>query len=153
IGYNVDSFGHAATLPGIMRQFGQDRYVFMRPQEWEMELPARVFRWRGYEGGPEVTTFRIAKAYTCRGVTREHIEAALSCLPEGVDHTMSFVGFGDHGGGPTEAQIAWIRENQNAFEGAKLVFSSPQAFFDVIERECKDKLPLVTGELQHHSIG
>ena len=31
IGYNVDSFGHAATLPGMMRKFGQDCYVFMRP--------------------------------------------------------------------------------------------------------------------------
>ena len=117
-----------------------------------MELPARIFRWRGYEGGPEVTTFRIPKAYTCRGITREHIETALTCLPEGVDHTMSFVGFGDHGGGPTEAQIAWIRENQNAFPGAKLVFSSPQQFFDTIEPQAC-KLPLVTGELQHHSIG
>ncbi len=152
IGYNIDSFGHAATLPEIMRARGQDRYVFMRPQEWEMALPARVFRWRGREGGPEVTTFRIAKAYTCRGITREHIEAALSHLPEGIEHTMSFVGVGDHGGGPTESQIAWIREHQDAFPGAKLVMSSPGQFFDAIE-SMRERLPVVTGELQYHSVG
>ncbi|MGB9624407.1 MAG: alpha-mannosidase, partial [Phycisphaerae bacterium] len=31
--YNADSFGHAASLPGLLRANGQDRYVFMRPQE------------------------------------------------------------------------------------------------------------------------
>ncbi|MBL8994753.1 MAG: hypothetical protein JNM63_15510, partial [Spirochaetia bacterium] len=29
--YNVDSFGHAAFLPDLMRRHGQDRYVMMRP--------------------------------------------------------------------------------------------------------------------------
>jgi len=43
VGYNVDSFGHAATLPTLMHAAGQDRYVMMRPQEKELELPARLF--------------------------------------------------------------------------------------------------------------
>jgi alpha-mannosidase len=151
-GYNVDSFGHAATFPGMMRAAGQDRYVFMRPQEHELELPARVFRWRGFADGPEVTAFRIAKAYTTRNVTREHILAACEGLPEGIDHTMCFVGFGDHGGGPTECQIAWCREHMNSIPGVRLVFSHVDAFFDAIAARTP-ALPLVTGELQHHSIG
>lgn len=151
-GYNVDSFGHAATLPGMMQAAGQDRYVFMRPQEHEMELPGRVFRWRGYENGPEVTAFRIAKAYTTRNITAEHVLAACEGLPEGIDHTMCFVGFGDHGGGPTEGQIAWCRENMDKIPGVKLIFSHVDAFFDAITPKIPS-LPLVTGELQHHSIG
>lgn len=151
-GYNVDSFGHAATFPGMMRAAGQDRYVFMRPQEHEMELPGRVFRWKGYENGPEVTAFRIAKAYTTRNITAEHILAACEGLPAGIEHTMCFVGFGDHGGGPTEGQIAWCRENMDKVPGVKLVFSHVDAFFDAIAPQAA-KLPLVTGELQHHSIG
>ncbi len=152
IAYNVDSFGHAATLPGYMRQFGQDRYVFMRPQEHELKLPARLFRWRGYDGGPEVVAFRIAKAYTTRAITREHVEASLTELPAGLEHTMCFVGVGDHGGGPTESQIAWCRQNRDAFARARLVFSSPEQFFEAIEPHIA-KLPVVTGELQHHSVG
>jgi len=151
-GYNVDSFGHAATLPGLMRAHGQDRYVFMRPQEHEMTLPARLFRWRGYADGPEVTAFRIARAYTTRNITVEHVQAACEGLPEGVSHTMCFVGFGDHGGGPTECQIAWVREHMNAIPGCRLVFSSVDAFFDAVE-PVRDRLPLVVGELQHHSVG
>ena len=69
VAYNVDSFGHAATLPGYLRAAGQRYYVMMRPQEHEMALPARLFRWRGYEGGPEVSVFRIARAYTARELT------------------------------------------------------------------------------------
>ena len=151
IGFNVDSFGHAATLPGIMNSFGQDRYVFMRPQEHEMPLP-RVFRWRGYEDGPEVVAFRIARAYTTRNITVDHVKAAMTDLPKGVEHTMCFAGFGDHGGGPTIEQIAWCREHANTIDGCRIIFSHPQAFFEAIDAQA-DTLPVVTGELQHHSIG
>ncbi len=153
IGYNIDSFGHAATLPGYMRAAGQDRYIMMRPQEHEMSLPGRVFRWRGYEGGPEVTTFRIARQYaTWNSGDVEHLRASLADLPPGVEHTMCFAGVGDHGGGPTEAQIAWFRQNANAIDGCRAVFSTPSRFFDAIAAQTH-RLPLVTGELQHHAVG
>ena len=45
IAYCVDSFGHAGTLPQILRQCGFDAYVFMRPGAHEKELPANVFWW------------------------------------------------------------------------------------------------------------
>ncbi|MBA2479057.1 MAG: hypothetical protein H0V44_00205, partial [Planctomycetes bacterium] len=153
IGYNIDSFGHAATLPGYMRAAGQDSYVMMRPQEHEMKLPARVFRWRGFEGGPEVTTFRIASAYAAWGtISLDHLRASLTELPADLGHTMAFVGVGDHGGGATEEQIAWCRANIDAIPGAKLVMSSPARFFAAIKDRIAS-LPLVTGELQQHAIG
>lgn len=153
IGYNVDSFGHSAALPDIMAAHGQDNYVFMRPMAHEATLPARVFRWRGRAGGKVVTTFRIANGYcTIFQPTLDHIESALKDLPNGVDHTMCFLGVGDHGGGPNEAIIAWCRENMNAMPGVKFEFSSPERYFKAIA-PVRHKLPLVTGELQMHAIG
>ncbi|CCW35572.1 alpha-mannosidase [Chthonomonas calidirosea] len=152
VAYNIDSFGHAATLPRLLRKFGQDCYVMMRPQEHEMPLPARLFRWRGFEGDPEITVFRIARAYTTRDITLEHVKAALSELPDGIEHTMCFVGLGDHGGGPTERQIAWCRKHATAISGWRMIFSSPRRFFEAISAQ-RERLPLVTGELQHHAIG
>ena len=153
IGYNVDSFGHAATLPHLLCHAGQTGYVMMRPQEHEMKLPARLFRWRGYENGPEMPTFRIAEAYTTpAGLTEKHILAATTELPEGVSDTMCFVGIGDHGGGPTEVMIEWCRANRNALPGIELVFSSPEKFFAAIQPDLA-KLPVVTGELQMHAVG
>lgn len=147
---NVDSFGHAATLPRIMRASGQDRYVMMRPQEHERALPSRLFLWRGFPEDEGVITFRIAHDYATRTITREHVEASLEDLPPGVAHTMCFIGVGDHGGGPTERQIAWCRENADAIAGCKLVFSSPQRFFDAVADAA---LPVFEGELQPHAVG
>jgi alpha-mannosidase len=151
--YNVDSFGHSSFLPELMAGAGQANYVMMRPMKNEMTLPARLFRWRGRVGGPEVTTFRIAHAYcTSRGITLEHVEESLTELPAGIEHTMCFVGLGDHGGGPSEEMIAWCRKHRDAIPGARLEFSSPARFFRAVARQ-KAALPVVTGELQMHAIG
>lgn len=153
IGYNVDSFGHTAALPDLMAAHGQHSYVFMRPMAHEATLPSRVFRWRGRPGGKVVTTFRIARGYcTVEPPTLDHVETSLADLPAGVDHTMCFVGVGDHGGGPNEQIIAWCREHRDALPGVKLEFSSPERYFRTI-KPLLGKLPLVTGELQMHAIG
>ncbi|HEX5324025.1 MAG TPA: glycoside hydrolase family 38 C-terminal domain-containing protein [Capsulimonadaceae bacterium] len=153
IAYNVDSFGHAASLPRLMRAAGQRYYVMMRPQEHEKHLPISIFRWQGEEDGPELVAFRIAAGYNLRDeITREYLEKSLDGLPEGIDHTMCFIGVGDHGGGPTEQQIAWCRENSDSLPGCRLVFSSPSRFFTAI-KEQSPQLPLVQGDLQYHAIG
>jgi alpha-mannosidase len=79
VGYNVDSFGHSAALPGLMRAAGQKHYVMMRPDPHECsEVPRHLFRWRGYEGGPEVTAFRLGAAYCTDYATGEkHIREAI----------------------------------------------------------------------------
>jgi alpha-mannosidase len=150
-GYNVDSFGHAATLPRLMSEAGQTSYIMMRPQEHEMSLPANLFRWKEKDGGPEITTFRIASSY-CEMVNVEAIQRSLAQMPDGVDHTMCFVGIGDHGGGPTQKMIDWCRENRKGIPEVELVFSSPEKFFSTIQPYVQ-KLPVVIGELQQHAVG
>ncbi|MDB6168799.1 MAG: Alpha-mannosidase [Verrucomicrobia bacterium] len=153
IGYNVDSFGHTAALPEILAAHGQKNYVFMRPMAHETPLPANVFRWRGRPGGKTVTAFRISSGYaTIFPPNLEWIESSLAPLPKGVTHTMCFLGVGDHGGGPNEHMIQWVRDNLHAIPGARLQFSSPERFFRAVAAEARH-LPLVTGELQMHAIG
>ncbi|MCX7030826.1 MAG: hypothetical protein NTU62_12000, partial [Spirochaetes bacterium] len=82
----------------------------------------------------------------------DQVRAALACAVPGVDHVMCFYGVGDHGGGPTRRQTAWIRGHRDAFAGARLVFSHPRAFFDAVKSRA-GTLPEVTGELQMHAIG
>ncbi|HQL08552.1 MAG TPA: glycoside hydrolase family 38 C-terminal domain-containing protein [Lentisphaeria bacterium] len=157
-GFCPDSFGHNASLPALMRAAGQKHYVMMRPQEHEMALPARLFRWRGDDGGPELTTFRIAQSYNLDQEIADptkiaaRLRACCSDLPAGVTHTLCFAGIGDHGGGPSEKAIAWLREHADAFPGMHLVFSTPSRFFAAIA-DAVPTLPVVTGELQYHAIG
>lgn len=154
VGYNVDSFGHAATLPTIMHESGQRYYVMMRPMADEMDLPARLFRWKETPDSPEILTFRIANAYCTNGEVPDlsHIHASITDLPEGVNDTMCYLGVGDHGGGPTQKMIDWVRENSDKHDDFRLIFSSPKRYFDAVAKDA-DKTPEVIGELQYHAIG
>lgn len=154
-GFNPDSFGHCAKLPEILRAHGQDRYVFMRPEEHEMPLPARLFRWRSREGGDAVTAFRIAGGYSNGmdgGIGIARIRHAVDELPPNCRHTLSFFGVGDHGGGPTERIVRWVKENPDIIPGARLECSTIGRFFDAIEADRVD-MPEFVGELQMHAIG
>ena len=155
-GFNPDSFGHCAILPEILLAHGQDRYVFMRPQEHELQLPSRLFTWRSRPGGQGVTAFRIADTYgngTGYGkVWVDGIARATRSLPAATRHTMAFLGIGNHGGGPTEGLVRWIEEHRDIIPDAHLEFSTVSRFFDAIAAD-KVELPEVAGELQFHAIG
>src|SRR5215211_9024690 len=148
VAFNVDSFGHPATLPDILASEGYEAYVFHRPHESQVSLPAATFRWRG-AGGAEVLGFRIAPVYVTR--TDDlwgQITVAIETADPALGHTMCFYGVGNHGGGPTKGSIEYIIENRDAFDGLELRFSTPQQFFEEVAPHRGD-LPVVEGELQH----
>src|SRR3712207_2749817 len=73
---------------------------------------------------------------------------SIEAADHGLGHTMCFYGVGNHGGGPTKANIEYILENARAFPDAELRFSTPQAFFDAVAPS-REQFPIVTEELQH----
>ena len=153
VGYNVDSFGHCAIMPDLLRSMGMDAYVFMRPDAKEKTLPGNLFQWQGSQGGA-VTTFRISRAYTSRNIAdlRANLDQTIVDANTDVGHTMCFFGVGDHGGGPTRAQVDWISNNLHYQEEVELRFSHPRAFFDAVASSGIE-LPVVAEELQRHAIG
>jgi alpha-mannosidase len=152
IAYCVDSFGHAGTLPQILRGCGFDAYVFMRPGPHEKELPANVFWWQAPDGS-RIPTFRIAEAYTTRTVDQaDHIDAALAAMPDELNETMCFFGVGNHGGGPTKAQIENVRAIAQSRDDVEIRFSWPDAYFDAAADRLH-ALPTVAEELQFHAVG
>ena len=68
-------------------------------------------------------------------------------IETGAEYQTFFFGIGDHGGGFFERQIEWLLE---AARTRPLEFSTLSHYFDVIE---KTELPVVEGELTHHSPG
>ncbi len=152
VAYCVDSFGHAGTLPQILRGCGFDAYVFMRPAAHEKTIPANVFWWESPDGS-RIQTFRISIAYTTRTIDHErHIEAAVADKPAEINETMCFFGVGNHGGGPTQKQIENVQALAESREDLHIQFSHPDAFFDAIEAHAED-LPTVAEELQFHAVG
>lgn len=152
VAYCVDSFGHAGTLPQILKGCGFDYYVFMRPQAHEKTLPAQAFWWEGPDGS-RVLAFRISGAYLSRGPGQEaHIAQAVRDKPDALGDTMCFFGVGNHGGGPTRVQIEDIRRIAAESADLDVRFSSPEAYFAAIAPAAA-QLPTVAEELQYHAVG
>lgn len=147
IGYNVDTFGHPATLPDLLHEVGYRGYVFHRPNESQVSLPAQTFRWQG-TGGAEIIGFRIAPAYVTRSDDLHgQIDLTVKAAAPDFGHTMMFYGLGNHGGGPTKANIEWLLEHRDAYEGVELRFSTVDDFY--VEAEARrDLIPVVDFELQ-----
>jgi alpha-mannosidase len=147
-GANLDSFGHNATIPQILRKTGIDSYVFLRPGPTENpDVPGPLFWWESPDGS-RVLAYRIPHEYCApKDDIGEHVEKAIASLPSDRDELAVFYGVGNHGGGPTKAnldQIAAMTE-----DGAQLELSSLRRFFDAVG----DDFPTWKGELQHHGPG
>jgi alpha-mannosidase len=152
VGYNVDSFGHNAALPGFLLAGGLSTYIFSRPDPREKDLPADYFWWEGVDGS-RVLAARLTAHY--QGTPEElpdRVARAAAAVPPVLGQVLCFFGVGNHGGGPTRQDLAAIRQIQARRSDLQLEFSSPERFFDAI-RPAAESLPGYSGELQHHSRG
>ena len=159
VGYNVDSFGHAGSLPQLLAKGGLRDYVMMRPQQHERDIPVSLFNWRGIDG-TEIPTYRIPMAYTT-GQQRDRTEAevvrerATSLLERAEVEKrplMFFFGVGDHGGGPTRAAIEELRTLE-AQDGGSIAFSTPFRYFAAALGAGSMPLETVEGDLHMHAVG
>src|SRR6266545_2966908 len=152
VGCNVDPFGHNATLPQILRSSGMDTYLFLRPGPHELRLPGPAFWWRSPDGS-RVLAYRIPHEYqTVETGLDEHVRAAVAQFPPDWRELACLYGVGNHGGGPSRANLDSIRRMSEAEEPARLECSTARRFFDRLLERGED-LPVVAGELQHHAVG
>jgi alpha-mannosidase len=151
VGYNIDSFGHAATLPQLLQKAGLSRYVFLRPRREELNLPGNLFWWEAPDGS-RVLAYRIPSSY--HASAEDLLAHARRCLAEMDGHfdVACFFGVGNHGGGPTRSSIDTIDRLRQELEGVQVRFSSLNAFLDCV-LEHPEGLPVYRGELQHHARG
>lgn len=124
IGFNIDSFGHNAVIPQILRKSGMDTYVFMRPR-----LPESLFRWVS-DDGSAVQALCLPGEYTTwfHDPTVQNIQRTLELTPQWPKMT-AFYGVGDHGGGPTKENIESIRRLLHSFPNTELRFATLDDFF------------------------
>lgn len=150
IAFNPDSFGHAAGLPSILRHAGYEAYVFMRPQEHEMETPV-LFWWQGPDGS-RLLTLRIWDGYDSRADLIP--KAAAHVFAPGMEHGAFFLGVGDHGGAVTAEEVRRVSALQSDPALPELRWSTLQQFFAAARIDpAFANLPVITGDLQHHARG
>ncbi len=150
VGYNPDAFGHAGSLPQLLRGARLTGYTFLRPEPHERDLPANLFWWESPDGS-RVLAFRINFGYTVWGDLEEHVRRHLDRFVDSTDALLCFYGIGNHGGGPTKANLDAIRDMGSADDLPSLRHSWPAAYFDEVAGT--DGIPVVRDELQHHAVG
>jgi len=143
-GYNVDSFGHNASLPQILKKSGMDNYVFMRPSIKEQGREEEVFWWESADGS-QVKACRIPVYNIEYGRLDQIVEIKKRADETEVD-MMAFYGVGNHGGGATIRLLDGI----SRLDVPDLVYSVPDQYFAGLEGKT---LPVLEGELQHHARG
>ncbi len=138
IGYNVDSFGHSAGLPDILRQSGIDSYVFVRADN----VKPLLFEWRSASGA-SVTGLRVFGGYNnSPTMTRSDLFTQIEeHLATGLSRQTMFFGLGDHGGGLSRIHLGYLREAQQKYD---IEFSTLAEYFEAVKGY---ELPVVTGEL------
>lgn len=155
VGYNVDSFGHNAMLPQILKKSGMDCYIFLRPGEHEKVLESDVFEWVSPDGS-SVTTHRLmGLGYGARFQDMEELEKYITALNEtksDLDFGPLFYGVGNHGGGPTIRNLELLREYKNEHPETELVYSDIYDMFEEI-RNGGHQIPRLHDDLQHHAAG
>ena len=153
-GFNVDSFGHAASIPDIWNACGMENYVMQRPENAVLPLPGNLFEWHGVRGG-KLNTYRLSRGYCTVGPDlgegiRLNFEETLKETAAGVNEVMGFVGIGNHGGGPVVKEIEFMLEHSDMVPGCEIKFSTPDAYFEAVKDVEK---PVWKDELQHHAVG
>jgi len=150
LGYTPDSFGHAGTLPQILKLEGMHGYVFKRPMAPEKKLPGDLFWWEGVDG-TRVLAYRIPFDSGFEDHLPYWVRQFITNLQEPTKDLMVFYGAGDHGGGPTKAIIQSILDMQKQTGAPTILFSTPDRYFAEVSQ--LDNLPVVADDLQHHSVG
>ena len=156
VGMNVDPFGHNAMLPQILVGQRMDSYTFLRPGPHEGDLERSLFWWESPDGS-RVLAYRIPFEYGSSGGSVEgQTEKSLAALDRGLGNVMVFYGVGNHGGGPTKANIESIHRYDRMGSFGRMTMSSPREYFDETLARGEgflDSLEVRRDDLQHHAPG
>jgi len=152
VAFNPDSFGHAGSLPQILRLQEMEYYIFMRPQPKEKTLPGNIFWWEGIDG-TRIFTYRIPISYNDTSPVQNRIKQIIDLYRnEPVSSFLGFFGAGDHGGGATMENIDSIEKLKKEKGVPGVMFSTPERWFREVH-ESNSKFPVVRDDLQFHAVG
>ncbi|MDX9982419.1 MAG: glycoside hydrolase family 38 C-terminal domain-containing protein [Lentisphaeria bacterium] len=148
---NFDPFGHSRGLVQIMAKSGYDSYVFCRPGAPEPPYPGHEFVWVGYDGSEVMASRPLSWYNSPLGKAADKVRAHLAAHAD-KPSTILLWGVGNHGGGPSRADLRQLRDLFAETTAAELRHSTPEAYFaQVAERRAQ--LPRHAHDLNPWAIG
>jgi alpha-mannosidase len=148
---NFDPFGHTRGLVQIMARSGYDSYVFCRPGQDDCPLPDGPFVWEGYDGSRVLAVRPWGHYLSALGRATEKVSRYVETRP-GDDPGILLWGVGDHGGGPSLADVQALGEMIAARDDVRLCHATPEDFFAAVRAQAKD-LPVRRADINPWGVG
>lgn len=148
---NFDPFGHTRGLVQILKKAGYTSYLFCRPDEKHLTLPADDFIWVGYDGS-EILAHCARHHYNSKkGKARERV---IKWLDENSEQSTGMLlwGIGNHGGGPSREDLDQLRSLISEDTGWEIRHSRPEDYFEAIDQSA-DELPRHAQDLNPWAVG
>ena len=144
IAVNLDSFGHSRGLAQILSKSGYRGYLFCRPDNGIFPLKEPDFVWVGYDGS-RILCHRPPDHYNS-----EAGKAAVKVrkwLAANANRTTGMLlwGIGNHGGGPSRADLQDIAQLQSESRALHLAHATPEEYFDWLATQAESLESIATG--------
>lgn len=143
-----DVFGYNACLPQLLRGLGVMGF-YTTKLSWSSvtRFPHTTFRWRGLDGSEVISHVSLLHDYNEAVSVRNLREDVLGHQQAAVHpEVLVPTGYGDGGGGPTEAMCERARRVANLAGVPPTQWGGIEAFFDRLQA-AGPELPVMAGEL------
>lgn len=152
---NFDPFGHTRGLVQIFEKAGYKNYVIIRPaviRGMDESPHHKVIEWHGFNNS-KIYVLKSQGYCTPLGRAAENAEKVFGEQSD-VNITHTLWGLGDHGGGPSERDMACFEEfiAKMKEKGVDVIHSTPDAFFDDFLANEKPQIQF-SQSLQPHAVG
>ncbi len=138
IGWLPDNFGHISQLPQILNLAGCKTFYFHRTNPY-----MGSFWWTG----PDSSTVLCYANETYNGAITVDLKDELKKIAPDKHRILHITGVGDHGGGPTRANIDLIHKLDKTPDYPAIKFTTAGDFFSKVSKEMKGR-PTHHGEMQ-----
>jgi alpha-mannosidase len=138
IGWLPDNFGHISQLPQMLKLAGCKYFYFHRTKPY-----IGSFWWTG----PDSSTILCYANNTYNGKITMDLKDELKKIAPDKHRILHITGVGDHGGGPTRANIDLIHKLDNTPDYPAVKFTTAGNFFNKVSKEM-DGRPTHRGEMQ-----
>ena len=140
---NFDPFGHTRGLVQILKKWGYDSYVFMRP----FNVANGNFLWEGFDGSQIIGHNTVGVYLSHKGKAIEKIEHDISA--DKGNNVLCLWGIGNHGGGPSRIDLENIEEYIKNSEH-EIIHSDCDSYFKEVDAS---KLEVIKESLGPTMVG
>jgi len=139
VGWLPDNFGHISQLPQILKLSNCDYFYFHR---------CRPYLGTFWLKGPDSSKVLCYSNFTYNGKITKNLSKDLEKIVPDKHRLLQITGVGDHGGGPTRANIEMVHQLNNTPGYPVVKFTTAEEFFKKASSEM-DGRPTHYGEMQY----